>query len=252
MKAVLVDMEGVIRDSRNAFHHAYERSLSTVGVKLNAYPAETWKLRGYAEFNSQRNFLKALYSINKGGEDLTRVFWKKYPVKHVNDLIKKNGPNRETLDKIEQEYMRFIMTPVVLRRIPPVRAGKIGVKLLKEDGYPVGVVTNAKAEYNTKWMEQKKVQDHFHSVVTSDEGGLPKPAPDMVLKGCDKIGHQPKHVVYLGDSEADIMAAKAAGCIPIGIMSGSSERTRLKELGATHVFDSVTDFALYLRRGGKI
>ncbi len=252
MDAVLTDLEGVVRDSKNAFHHAYEHSLGSVGLRLVSYPDETWKLKGYQEFNSTKSFLKALYSIAKNGEDLTRVFWKKYPTEYVNELIKKNGPNKEVMEKLENSYKRYVLSPRVLRRIPPVRAGKIGVKLLREDGYKVGAVTNSPADYNSAWIAHKKLTKHFDVMITAEDVGAPKPAPDSILKACSKLGVKPKNAVYAGDTEADIIAAKSAGLIPIGIMSGGTERRMLKELGAAYVFKNLTEFALWVRHGGKI
>lgn len=251
LKAVIVDMEGVVRDSRNAFHHAYEYALSSVGLRLNSYPAETWRLRGYQEFNQQRSFLKLLYALAKSGEDITHVFWKKHPVEHLAGIVKEQTPNRELLEKMEDAYLRFLTSPRILRRIPPVRAGKIGVKLIKEDGVPVGALTNSEKRYNDAWIAQK-MEGHFDLVLSADEVGAPKPAPDGILKACERMKVKPKDVVYAGDTEADIAAAVKAGCIPIGIRSGGTEARMLRALGATYVFDSLTDFALWRRRGGKV
>jgi len=251
VKAIIVDMEGVVRDSRNAFHHAYEYALSSVGLRLNSYPAETWKLRGYQEFNSLRNFLKLIYALSKSNEDITKVFWKKHVTEYLNGVMKEHVPPREIVDAMEANHLRFLMSPRTMRRIPPVRAGKIGVKLFKEDGLPVGVLTNSQKKYNDAWIEHKKMQDHFDLVVCSEEVGSPKPAPDGILAVCEKMKVKPKDAIYAGDTEADIIAAVKAGCMPIGIMSGGTDRKTLRALGATYVFDDLTDFALWHRRGGK-
>ncbi|MEM3654632.1 MAG: HAD family hydrolase [Candidatus Micrarchaeia archaeon] len=248
MKGVLLDMEGVIRDSKNAFHHAYEKALEAVGLKLNSYPAATWKLRGFAELNHQDEFLKALYAIAKNGEDITRILWKKYPVEYVKELMKKTPISKEDFEKMHYAYNKTLTDPKVFRRIPPVRAGKKGAKLLKDYGFTLGIVTNAKREYNQIWMQDREVIDMFETVITSEDASQPKPSPEMILKACKKLGLKPSETYYLGDSEADIMAAKAAGCIPIGIMSGSTERAVLKKLGAKEVYKSVTEFALKFKR----
>lgn len=251
LKAVIVDMEGVVRDSRNAFHHAYEHALSSVGLRLDSYPAETWRLRGHREFNQQRAFLRLLYALAKSGEDITHIFWKKHPIDHLNSIVKEHAPNRELLEKMEDVYIRFLTSPRILRRIPPVRAGKIGVKLLVEDGIPVGALTNSGRNYNDAWIMQKKMAGHFCLILSADDVGAPKPAPDGILKACERMKVKPKDVVHAGDTEVDIVAAVKAGCIPIGIKSGGTEARTLRALGATHVFDSLTDFALWWRRGGK-
>jgi phosphoglycolate phosphatase-like HAD superfamily hydrolase len=140
----------------------------------------------------------------------------------------------------------------VLRGVPPVRAGKRGVKLLKEDGYSVGALTNSSKVYNDSWLSHKKMHGHFDIVMSSDEAGALKPSPDGILRICEKLKVKPKTAVYAGDSEVDMIAAKSAGCIPVGITSGATERRRMRDLGATYVFDSLNDFALWLRRGSKL
>ena len=249
MKGILLDMEGVIRDSKNAFHHAYEAALLSVGLKLKSYPAATWKLRGFADLSHQEQFLKAIFAITKSGEDVSRILWKKYPMEYVKDLVKKSGPNKTEIEKMEGAYMKALTHPSVLKRIPPVRAGKKGAKMLKDAGFKLGIVTNAKKEYNVAWMTDREILNMFETIITSEDAAEPKPAPDMVIKGCEKLKLKPKETYYLGDSEADIIAAKAAGCIPIGIVSDCTERAKLRQLGAVEVFDSVTDFALQMKKG---
>ncbi|MEM2974039.1 MAG: hypothetical protein QW112_00200, partial [Candidatus Micrarchaeia archaeon] len=163
--AIIVDVEGVIRDSQTAFHHAYEQALSAVNVKLNSIPEETWRLRGYKELNSQKKILEALYSIAKTNEDLTKVFWKKRPVEYVAEIVKRVQPNRDVLEKMEEAYTRYLTTPIIMRRIPPVRAGKMGVKILKEDGYTVAALTNSSKGISAKWMELKKIIKSFDNIM---------------------------------------------------------------------------------------
>ena len=250
--AVIVDVEGVVRDSRNAFHHAYEYALSSVNLKLNAFPVETWKLRGYKELNSQKKILEALYALSKTNDDITKVFWKKKPVDYVTELMKKAQPNRETMEKLEESYVRYITTPSIMRRIPPVRAGKMGVKLLKEDGYVVAALTNSSRKISEKWMELKKIETKFDNLMGIEDVGMPKPSPDGIIKMCKALKVKPKSAIYVGDTEADIIAAKSAGVIPIGVISGGSERRTLRDLGATYIFKSVTELALWMRNGGKV
>ncbi|MEM2974038.1 MAG: HAD-IA family hydrolase, partial [Candidatus Micrarchaeia archaeon] len=75
----------------------------------------------------------------------------------------------------------------------------------------------------------------------------PKPSPDGIIKMCKTLKMKPRNAVYIGDTEADIIAAKNAGCIPVGVMSGGSERRVLRDLGAAYTFKNVTEFALWLR-----
>lgn len=52
----------------------------------------------------------------------------------------------------------------------------------------------------------------FVQVVGGDETDRPKPHPDGLLLVCRRLGVEPQEAAYVGDSELDMKAAKAAGC----------------------------------------
>lgn len=51
---------------------------------------------------------------------------------------------------------------------------------------------------------------YFNEVVTSDEVNAGKPAPDMILKGIEKLNAEPSATVYVGDTVYDMQAAHKA------------------------------------------
>src|SRR5262249_40115509 len=53
--------------------------------------------------------------------------------------------------------------------------------------------------------------------------------------------------VYVGDTPADMAAAKDGGAVAVGVTTGASNATQLRAAGADHVLDSLTQFrSLYL------
>lgn len=42
-----------------------------------------------------------------------------------------------------------------------------------------------------------------------------KPAPTMILRACAELGARPERTFFIGDIEADVRAAQAAGVVPI-------------------------------------
>ncbi|WP_346732255.1 HAD family hydrolase [Chloracidobacterium thermophilum] len=52
---------------------------------------------------------------------------------------------------------------------------------------------------------------HFHIIVTGDEVPRPKPAPDIYLAACERLGVLPRDVLAFEDSEPGVQAAYAAG-----------------------------------------
>ncbi|MCY9807123.1 HAD family hydrolase [Lentilactobacillus senioris] len=54
------------------------------------------------------------------------------------------------------------------------------------------------------------INHYFNEVVTSDEVATGKPAPDMILKGMEKLNGTPETTVYVGDTVYDMQAAHSA------------------------------------------
>jgi HAD superfamily hydrolase (TIGR01509 family) len=64
--------------------------------------------------------------------------------------------------------------------------------------------------------------DAFDAVVTADDVAEPKPAPDIYLEACARLGVAPSDAVALEDAAPGIAAAKAAGltCIAVPGVAG--------------------------------
>jgi HAD superfamily hydrolase (TIGR01509 family) len=62
-----------------------------------------------------------------------------------------------------------------------------------------------------------RVADAFDAIVTSDDVAHPKPAPDLYLLACERLGVDPTDALALEDSPSGIAAAKAAGLTCIAV-----------------------------------
>ena len=57
----------------------------------------------------------------------------------------------------------------------------------------------------------------FETIVTSDDVEHAKPAPDIYLAACERLGVEPSQAVALEDSASGVAAAKAAGLTCIAV-----------------------------------
>ncbi len=62
---------------------------------------------------------------------------------------------------------------------------------------------------------------HFDSVVISAEVGIKKPDPRIFDSALEQTRMKPEEVIYVGDTEDDIIAARAANLVPILIQRGN-------------------------------
>ena len=67
----------------------------------------------------------------------------------------------------------------------------------------------------------------------------PKPDPASLIKCVVDLGLTPDACVFVGDSLADIIAARAAGVISIAIPTGVASRQDLAEEQPQYIIDSL-------------
>jgi putative hydrolase of the HAD superfamily len=69
--------------------------------------------------------------------------------------------------------------------------------------------------YIKELLKSLELIDYFETITISSEIGKKKPDPEIFLPAIEKSGLKPGEIVYVGDSDVDIIGAKAARMVPI-------------------------------------
>ncbi|MGF1977707.1 MAG: HAD family hydrolase [Nostoc sp. CmiSLP01] len=78
--------------------------------------------------------------------------------------------------------------------------------------WKVGVLTNGQENQQLEKLRRCGILSVLDVVITSEAVGFPKPAPEIFLHACNKMGVQPREIMYVGDNlELDAIAARNAG-----------------------------------------
>lgn len=86
------------------------------------------------------------------------------------------------------------------------------VRLLKQAGYPTGLVTNNVKEFGEGWRAMIPVDELFDFVVDSSSVGVRKPDPRIFELALQQLADvAPHEVVFLDDYQANVDAARALG-----------------------------------------
>jgi len=66
-----------------------------------------------------------------------------------------------------------------------------------------------------------------------------KPAPEMILLACERLGVEPGESAYVGDAPEDMVAGRAAGCSALVAVNNvdDDELTSLADIVACSVSD---------------
>jgi len=85
------------------------------------------------------------------------------------------------------------------------------------EGVRLGLASNSPRFLVTDALATAALADAFDAIVTSDDVEHGKPAPDIYLLACQRLGVDPSDAVALEDSASGVTAAKAAGLACIAV-----------------------------------
>jgi phosphoglycolate phosphatase len=118
---------------------------------------------------------------------------------------------------------------------------------LKHDGYILGIVTNDAEASARAHCDSLRLTPYLDDVFGYDSGHGRKPEPGPVLAFAGRHGLAPEETALVGDSLHDLHAARAAGALAIGVLSGLASAADLAG-DADHLLDDVTALPSLLRR----
>ena len=107
------------------------------------------------------------------------------------------------------------------RAYPGVRDALVS---LRSRGFQLAVVTNAMQHLAERVLARFDLLDQFSLVLGGDRVARGKPDAGPLLEACRVLGVTPAEALMVGDSENDVIAARAAGCpvvvVPYGYNAG--------------------------------
>ena len=84
------------------------------------------------------------------------------------------------------------------------------------------------------------------TVITRDEVLRAKPDPDMFLLAANRLNVPPAQAIVVGDSVWDLLAARRAGSLGVGVLSGGYGEDELYRAGAYRVYQDPADLLAHL------
>jgi HAD superfamily hydrolase (TIGR01509 family) len=97
------------------------------------------------------------------------------------------------------------------------RPGAIELVARLRGRLPLGVASNSPRRLVDTALATANLVGVFDAVVTSDDVVHAKPAPDLYLLACERLGVAPEDALALEDSASGVAAAKAAGMTCIAV-----------------------------------
>jgi len=205
---VLFDWDGVLLDSLGAAFNVYNKIFARVGTKMLTKDE-------YLELQSP-NWYEFYVKI-----ELPASLWKEV--------------DHEWLRLYEEESPD--LHPDALRCL----------SVLKGSGLKLGLVSNGSRSRVEKELARFGLGRFFETVLFGEKKEELKPSPVLIRRALGAMGVEPQDAVYVGDSPADIQAARNAGVPSIAIARGPIQAERLRGEKPDRTFvdlDEMTNFLL--------
>lgn len=87
-------------------------------------------------------------------------------------------------------------------------------------------------------------------IITRDQVKHAKPDPDLFLAAAEAVGVPIEHSIVVGDSIWDLLAARRARALGVGLLSGGYGADELQSAGAYRVYEDPADLLTHLDEVG--
>ncbi len=214
MAAFIFDLDGTLVDSVYQHVLAWHTSLRDCGFNLSV-----WKIHR---------------RIGMSGGLLMRALTRELGVADVDEA---------TAEKLRRghatEYAKLL---------PQVQPLPGAIELLKEltrSNVPWAIATSGALETAKPALDMLQIPANV-PIITRDQVKRAKPDPDLFLRAAEKLGIDATQAMVVGDSVWDMLAARRANFLGVGILAGGYGQQELEQSGAYRVYADPQEMLLHL------
>ena len=134
-------------------------------------------------------------------------------------------------------------------QVRPLAGARELLAYLTKAGVPWAIATSGRLQSASLSLHLLGVSDDV-PLITRDMVRHAKPDPDLFLAAAEKLGVSISDSVVVGDSVWDLLAARRARALSIGLLSGGYGREELERAGAYRVYNDPADLLRHLDEVG--
>jgi HAD superfamily hydrolase (TIGR01549 family) len=208
MQALIFDLDGTLIDTVYAHVLAWQKTLTEGGIRVNA-----WRIHRRIGMSGGL-FVRAL----------TREIGREIGPDEANALQRRHS-------ELFAEY---------LPEREPLPGAVDLLKALRKGNVPFGIATSGRRPDIDKSLEALELPDDV-VVIERHDVAKAKPDPDLFLACRAKMNVSANEWFVVGDAVWDLMAARRAGMLGVGVLSGGYGEDELSRAGAFRVYRDAAD-----------
>ncbi|MCA3554583.1 HAD family hydrolase [Aestuariivirga sp.] len=214
----LFDLDGTLVDSVYDHVLAWHEALQEEGVEVSV-----WRLHR---------------KIGMSGGLFTKAL--------ARETGREFGP--EMLERLRQLHLKHYNARS--HRTRPLPGAKELLAHLTDNDIPWAIATSGRIETAGPVLKILGVDPARHVVITRDLVRYAKPDPDLFLAAAGKLGCGIETACVVGDAIWDMLAARRARALGIGLLTGGYGMEELERAGAYRVYEDPADLLAHLDEVG--
>jgi len=167
----------------------------------------------------------------------------------VNALLREIGQTvtREQTDRLRRFHAEAYAK--LVEQVRPLPGARELLDYLTQAGVPWAIATSGARDSAAPALELLGVGNDV-TVITRDRVRHAKPDPDLFLAAADGLGVDIETSIVVGDSVWDLLAARRARALAVGLLSGGYGDEELTRAGAYRVYQDPADLLGHLDEVG--
>jgi HAD superfamily hydrolase (TIGR01509 family) len=215
--AFLFDLDGTLVDSVYQHVLAWREALEAVGIEL-----AVWRIHR---------------RVGMSGGLMANAI-----LRETGHAVSDEEANR-LLNLHAQAYARLSA------QVRPLPGARDLLAALTRLGVPWTIATSARLDSARPTLEALGIGPEV-PIVTRDKVAHAKPDPDLFLAAAERLGVPITAAVVVGDSVWDLLAARRARALGVGLLSGGYGQDELERAGAYRVYQDPADLLRHLDEVG--
>lgn len=211
--AILFDLDGTLVDSVYQHVLAWRLALEQAGIQLSV-----WRIHR---------------RIGMSGGLL------------VNALLRETGRDISPQDAERLQHLHAEAYLKLSSQVRPLPGAVELLAYLARSGVPHAIATSGRIETAGPALKTLGVSQNL-PVITRDQVHHAKPDPDLFLAAAGRLGVSIHDSIVVGDSVWDLLAARRARALGVGLLSGGYGEEELERAGAYRVYQDPEDLLNHL------
>jgi phosphoglycolate phosphatase len=211
---ILFDLDGTLLDASTRHRNLARARIDTIGRLVGGRAVDEWARLSGVDNDT--------FEIDPQGP-LARAPRREDLIVASAAIYVSGHPWHVARELAERAYKEADRLQETLYRPSLMEGVGEALRSLKEGGFKLGIATNGESTSASALMKELGLLDLFNVILGADSVVEAKPAPEMALLACERVGVPPGRALFVGDQQEDMRAGRTASVKAVVSVNNSDQ-----------------------------